>query len=190
MPSYKQMSDTELISAVMQNDHGAIVYFFYQKFMPTFQYHIFNIFPGKVDVQELVDEFFLYMYEDSWRRLGTYNGSAALSTWISVISYRFFKNYKHSKIDSNGLITISSQWEAYTGEWVQSHDAGMKMDLSKAISSIASDRDREIAKLIFVEDKEFQTVADHFGLSVDYLYTVKNRIGKHLKDSLKSYLMK
>lgn len=184
------MSDTELISAVTRDDHGAIVYFFYQKFMPTFQYHIFNIFPGRVDIQELVDEFFLYLREDSWRRLRTFNGTASLSTWISVISYRFFKNFKHSKIDSNGLITISSQWEAYTGEWVQSHDAGMKMDIDKAISSIASDRDRDIAKLIFVEDMEFQKIADHFGISVDYLYTVKNRLGKQLKNALKSYLMR
>ena len=185
--SFRKMSDDDLLKAVVQNDNEAIVYFFYQKFLPTFQYHIYNIFPQKVDVQEMVDELFLYLYEDQWRRLKTFNGSASLSTWISVISYRFFKNFKHAKIDSNGLITISSQWEAFTGEWVHSHDAGIRMDVEKAITSITNDRDRKIARRLFIEDKEYQAVADEFDLTVDYVYTVKNRITKQLRLALNSY---
>ena len=133
-------------------------------------------------------EFFLYLFEDDWRRLKTFDGSrASLVTWMSVTSFRFFKSYKHSKIDSNGLISISDKWETFVGDWVQSSDAGLMMDLNKSINSIKNERDREIAKLIFIQDKEFQVVADRFGLTIDYVYTVKNRLVKQLKSKLDSY---
>lgn len=102
------MSDAELIEQIYGGNEAAIVYLFYKKYSSTFQYHIYHIFPNKVDVAELVDEFFLYLYQDNWRRLRTYDpAKSALSTWISKVSYRFFKQYKLSKIDSNGIVAIS-----------------------------------------------------------------------------------
>ena len=184
----ERMSDKELVAAVCSNDQRAIVHMFYKKFLATFQYHVYKLFPYKEDVRDLIDEFFLYLYEDDWRRLKTYDSSkASLATWMSVTSFRFFKNYKHSKMDSNGLISISDKWETFVGDWVQSSDAGLMMDINEAIGSITNDRDREIARLIFVEDKEFQVVADRFELSVDYVYTVKNRLVRQLKTKLNSY---
>ena len=184
----ERMSDKELVTAVCANDQRAIVHMFYKKYMSTFQYHVYKLFPYKEDVRDLVDEFFLYLYEDDWRRLKTFDGSkASLSTWMSVTSFRFFKNYKHSKIDSNGLISISDKWETFVGDWVQSSDAGLMMDINASIESITNDRDREIARLLFKEDKEFQVVAERFGLSVDYVYTVKNRLVRQLQTKLNSY---
>ena len=185
----EKYSDRELVQAVCQNDQQAIMHLFYKKCLPTFQYHICNLFPYKEDFRDLVDELFLYLYEDDWRRLRTFDGTrASLATWMSVTSYRFFKSYKHSKIDSNGLISISDKWESFVGDWVQSYDAGLMMDINNAISTITNERDREIAKLIFIEDKEFQVIADRFDLSIDYVYTVKNRLVKQLKSKLDSYL--
>ena len=63
----------------------------------------------------------------------------------------------------------------------------MKMDIRTAIDSIENDRDRKIAELIFVEDVEPQKVADKFDLSVDYVYTVKNRLVRKLKARLNGY---
>lgn len=184
----ERMSDRELVDAVCSNDQRAIVHLFYKKFISTFQYHVYKLFPYKEDVCELIDEFFLYLYEDNWRRLKTYDDAkASLATWMSVTSFRFFKNFKHSKIDSNGLISISDKWETFVGDWVQSNDACLMMDINESIESIASDRDREIARLLFIEDKEFQVVADRFGLSVDYVYTVKNRLLRQLQTKLNSY---
>ncbi len=182
-------SDVELIDAVCDNNQQAIVHLFYKKCLPIFQYHICKLFPYKEEIRDLVDEFFLYMFEDDWRRLRTFDSSrASLATWISVTSFRFFKAYKHSKIDSNGLISVSDKWDTYVGDWIQSSDAGLMIDINEAIDSISNDRDREIARLIFIQDKEFQQVADRFGLSIDYVYTVKNRLVKQLRAKLNTYL--
>lgn len=183
----KEMSDTELVEAVIRGDKDAVVYLFYEKFAAMFQYHIYKIFPYKVDVEELTDEFFLYLYEDKWRRLRTYNGSVKLSTWMSVVSFRFFKNYKISRIDCKGLITISDKWESFRGDWIQGVDVEAAVDIRAAIDSIKNDRDRKIAEKLFIKDKSFEDIAAEFGMTVDYVYTVKNRIVKLLKNKLNGY---
>ena len=182
-----ELSDTDLVGAVIGGDRDAVVYLFYEKFAAMFQYHIYKLFPYKVDVEELTDELFLYLYEDNWRRLRTYNGSVKLSTWMSVVSFRFFKNFKATKIDCNGLVTISDKWESFRGDWTQSRDAEAAMDIRTAIDSIKSDRDRRIAERLFIEDKAFEDIAAEFGMTVDYVYTVKNRIVKLLKNKLNGY---
>ena len=87
----------------------------------------------------------------------------------------------------NGLITISDQWETFRGDWMESVEAGLAMDIRAAIDGIKSERDRKIAEKLFIEDKEYEAVAEEFELTVDYVYTVKNRIVKQLRGSLKGY---
>ena len=186
--SMTSWSDERLLKAVLSGDQDAIVFMFYTKFSATFQYHIYKLFDYKVEVSDLVDEFFLFMYEDNWRRLRSFDSSlSSLSTWISTVSYRFFRDYKRSKIDLNGAITISDKWETFRGDWVQSIDAGIMMDIETAIDAIKSERDKEIAKQLFIEDREYEAIAEEFGLTCDYVYTVKNRIIKQLKTTLKGY---
>ena len=185
---YSSCNDRDLIRAVISGNQDAIVYLFYTKFSATFQYHIYRLFNSKVDVSDLVDEFFLFLFEDDWKRLRSFDpDKASLSTWISTVSFRFFRDYKRSKIDSNGLITISNQWESFRRDWVESVEVDMDMDIRAAIDEIKNDRDRQIAEKLLVEDKEFKAVAEEFGITVDYVYTVKNRIIKQLRDNLKGY---
>lgn len=185
---YSSWGDRELVDAVTGGNQGAIVYLFYTKYSATFQYHIYRLFNSKVEVSDLVDEFFLFLFEDNWKRLRSYDPTkASLNTWISTVSFRFFRDYKRSKIDLNGLITISDRWESFRGDWMESIEAGLMMDISAAIEGIKNERDKKIAEKLFVEDQEYETVAKEFGLTVDYVYTVKNRILKQLQSSLKGY---
>ena len=185
---FSKWSDRELVTAVTSGNQSAIVYMFYTKYSSTFQYHIYRLFNYKVEVSDLVDEFFLFLLEDNWKRLRSFDpDKASLNTWISTVSFRFFRDYKRSKIDLNGLITISDQWETFRGDWMESVEAGLAMDIRAAIDGIKSERDRKIAEKLFIEDKEYEAVAEEFELTVDYVYTVKNRIVKQLRGSLKGY---
>ena len=188
MRKLEDMSDDEIVAEVLSNNQEAVVYVFYDRYLPVFQYHIGKLYQQggiRGEIRDFVDEFFLYLCENDWRRLRTYDSSkASLATWMSVSSFRFFRNYKHSKIDSGGLISINDKWETFVGDWVHSHDAGMMMDLRAAVDSISNERDREIARLIFIEDADPQKVAPMYGLSVVYVYTVKSRIVRKLKNTL------
>ena len=131
------MGDAELVSGVISGDKDAIVYMFYTKFSATFQYHIYKLFDYKIEVADLIDEFVLYLYEDEWKRLKVYDSvKSSLSTWISTVSYRFFRDYKRSKIDLNGLITISNKWETYRTDWVEEYDKSILVDIESAIQKL------------------------------------------------------
>jgi len=85
------------------------------------------------------------------------------------------------------MLSVSDNWESYAGEWIGSSEAGIRMDIEAVIDSIQNDRDRRIAKMIFIEDKDFKQVADRFDLSVDYVYTIKNRLIRQFKSRLSAY---
>lgn len=180
--------DSKLVASVLSGNQQAIVYFFYTKFSATFQYHIYKLLGCSAQVQDLVGDFFLYLYEDDWKRLRTYDSSiSSLNTWVSTVSYRFFRDYKRSKIELNGVVTINEQLETMRKDWVQRCDAGLMMDIRSALGRIRNERDRGIARRLLLEDREYRDVAEEFGLTVDYVYTVKNRILKQLKKTLKDY---
>lgn len=185
---FSKLSDADLVKSVCADNEDAVVYFFYEKYLPVFQYHILKLFPNGIEIRTLVDEFFIYLFENDWHRLRTFNpGKASLSTWVSVISFRFFKNYKHNRLDSKGMLYATDKLEAYADEWISGSEVGIRMDIDAVVGSILNDRDREIAKMIFIEDKDFKQVADRFCLSVDYVYTIKNRLIRQLKSRLSAY---
>lgn len=185
---FASWSDDRMVSELVHGNQDAIVWFFYTKYSATFQYHIFKLFDYKVDINDLVDEFFLYLYENDWKRLRSFDSTqASLNTWISTVSYRFFRDYKQSVIDSDGVSPTYDMWDQTYSDWVQSCDAGIMMDVNSAIGQIKNERDKQIAVRLFLEDKEYESVAQEFGLTVDYVYTVKNRLIKQLRTTLKEY---
>ena len=185
---FASWSDDHIVSELINGNQDAIVWFFYTKYSATFQYHIFKLFNYKVDINDLVDELFLYLYENDWKRLRSFDSTqASLNTWISTVSYRFFRDYKQSVIDSDGDSPTNDMWASTYSDWVRGCDAEIMMDINDAIKQIKNERDKQIASRLFLEDKEYESVAQEFGLTVDYVYTVKNRLIKQLRTTLKDY---
>lgn len=188
MDRFKTMSDTNLLNWILANDEKAVLYFFYEKYYGVFEYHIYRIFPYEVDVQALVHEFFLHLAEDDWRRLRSFDsGKAQLNTWVSVVSFRFFMNFKKRKIDSNGLVTIYEQWDDKIMQYKQECHDQVRMDVRKAVSCLKNSTEREVAQELLLDGVDIQEVAKRHQLSVDYAYTVKSRAMAHLRKMLKDY---
>lgn len=186
--NYAEWSDNRLVQAILEGNKDAIVYFFYTKYSATFQYHIIRLFNCKTDVEELIDEFFLFLQEDNWRRLRMFdNKVASLNTWVSTVSYRFFRDYRQSLLNMNDTVVAGDLWDRSYTDWAQNQESGIKIDVAKAIGMIRNERDRHIASSLFIDDRDYEQVAREFQLSVDYIYTIKNRLVKQLKNSLKDY---
>ena len=180
---YEVLPDSELVDLLLANDGNAIVYFFYKKYYRVFDYHIYRMFTYRVDVQEFVHEFFLYLYQDNWNRLRSYNSEQSkLSTWVSAVSSHFFLYYKKTKIDSNAFIPINGQWDEKVTSYKQ-----VIMDVTKAIDSLKNDTERELVRQMLIEGMDYEEVAKLHNLSVDYAYTVKSRAVARLRNILKDY---
>ncbi|MCL2167823.1 MAG: hypothetical protein FWH59_01710 [Lentimicrobiaceae bacterium] len=187
MANFDTFSDKEWVTYLIKNDPDVIVSFFYKKYISVLVHNLRKIFPYKVEIKEYINEFYLYLQANDWKRLKTFQQEYSLTTWISVVSYRFFKNYKDAVIDFRGVVTITDKWDLQTDEWVYQSDASLKKDIMNAIHQIKNERDRQIAVLLLLEDREPDEVARKFEVTVDYLYTIKNRIIKALRILLKEY---
>ena len=188
MEALQQLSDSELVEQLLENRENVILYFFYEKYYSIFEYHVYRIFSYEVRVQELVHEFFLYLYENNWKHLRSYNSNLSkLNTWISVVSFRFFLNYKKTKIDYNNIISIYEQWDDKIMQYKQECQKQIKMDVTQAINSLKNKMEQKVVSRLLLDGAEIQEVAAECNLSVDYVYTVKSRAVAHLREILKAY---
>lgn len=184
----KYWTDNELLEAMFLNDSQAILYFFYTRYYATFEYHLHKLFFYKIDVQAYVHEFFLYLCANNWKHLRTFNPeNASLNTWVSIVSYRFFMNYKKSKIDSNDHVAIYGEWDENILQSQASKQEQIKMDVNTAIKCLPNEKEQCIARQLLLEECDIKDVAAENGMSIDYVYTVKSRAIKHLRNTLKSY---
>ena len=188
MEALQQLSDSELVEQLLENRENVILYFFYEKYYSIFEYHVYRIFFFFLRVQELVHEFFLYLYENNWKHLRSYNSNLSkLNTWISVVSFRFFLNYKKTKIDYNNIISIYEQWDDKIMQYKQECQKQIKMDVTQAINSLKNKMEQKVVSRLLLDGAEIQEVAAECNLSVDYVYTVKSRAVAHLREILKAY---
>ena len=188
MGNLQNIADNELLHRLLNNEERAVLYFFYEKYYSVFEYHVYKIWPYEVSVQGLVHEFFLHLAEYDWRRLRSFNPEKAqLNTWVAVVSYRFFLNFKKSKIDSNGFVTIYEEWDDKILNYKQEAQEQVKMDVTKAIDELKNVTERQVARQLLLDGMEIQEVAAQHDLTVDYAYTVKSRALARLRKSLNAY---
>ena len=140
-----------------------------------------------IPVDDLIQELYLYLSVNKWVRLKKYDPTLPFNSWLSVVSYRFFKDYSHRMIDSHRQIPIThieDQQLLNTGTTQMNQ---IMMDIKKGFDELEPPRDREILTALILRDEEPQEVANRFNVTVDNLYNIKRRalaklIQKHLKD--------
>lgn len=52
---------------------------------------IYSIYGGMATLNELVNEFYLYIAADNWKKVRQFDFRSKLMTWIGVVAIRFFK---------------------------------------------------------------------------------------------------
>ena len=183
---YRYTSDRQFIADLLANDERALECLLYDRFRRLLRFNAMKAAPN-VPVDDLVQELYLYLSADDWARLRRYDSSLPFDRWLSVVSYRFFKDYSLRMIDSRRQIpitTIEDQELLKAGTTQMTH---IMMDIQQGLAKLEPPRDREILTALILRDEEPQTVADRFHVTVDNLYNIKRRalaklIQKHLKD--------
>ncbi len=105
---YANMADIQLVECILQNDELAVEFLFFEKCKSMFKRLSFQIFNGEVELNEIIGEFYLFMRQNEWSKLRSYEGRATLLTWLTVIAVRFFvqKKPRLTKMTSNGTLNI------------------------------------------------------------------------------------
>ena len=181
--------DAQLVAELLAGNEGALHYVFYDHFKPLLKMNAYKAAGTKlVTYDDLVQELYLYLSSNNWEKLRKYNPERPFVNWFSVVSYRFFKDFSRSMIDSSDQIPISNMNDHQTAFMSNGTIGTIMMDIKQAISKLKPPRDSEILEALLLRDEEPETVAKRHNVTVDNLYNIKRRaIAKLIKQHLIDY---
>ena len=135
----KKYTDKEIIDGILRNDATIIEHFFFKECKPLFAYIVRSVFDGKQEINELINELYLYLQHDNWYKVRQFDYRSQLVTWISVVAIRFFQKKRALMIESDSIETLYEQntfWhEANIGQ-------ERRMDVHNAIQKMTNERYR------------------------------------------------
>ncbi|MBR1793198.1 MAG: sigma-70 family RNA polymerase sigma factor [Bacteroidales bacterium] len=184
--------DAQLVAALLQGDEAAVRYVFYDRYDLLLRHNAVKACRGCcIDFEDLRHELYLYLSIGNWARLRRYDSRQPFESWLSVVSYRCFRDY--ARRSCNLLLEplpdgpddgVSAQDYSSLPESVTI--AGI--DIRLAINAVDNDRDRHILSSLLIDDLPPAIVAASLGISIDNLYNAKRRaLARLIRQSLNEY---
>jgi DNA-directed RNA polymerase specialized sigma24 family protein len=168
--------DAQLVAELLAGNEGALHYVFYDHFKPLLKMNAYKAAGTKlVTYDDLVQELYLYLSSNNWEKLRKYNPERPFVNWFSVVSYRFFKDFSRSMIDSSDQIPISNMNDHQTAFMSNGTIGTIMMDIKQAISKLKPPRDSQILEALLLRDEEPEIVAKRHNVTVDNLLLVSDK---------------
>ena len=181
---YQYSTDKQLVADLMAGNGLATEYLLYGRYRSMLVYNAqkamrtYLASGGSSDASDLIHELYIYLQNDHWAKLRKYDPALPFEKWLSVVSYRFFKDHAIAMLDSRRQISVSQLADREV-EHIYSqgemHLSTLMMDLRDAIGRLESERDRSILHSILVDDEDPAAVAARQGITIDNLYNIKRR---------------
>ncbi len=172
-------SDQEYIQGLQNGDKDVIHSFFYYLCRHELKYIQRVILDGELEYDELVNELFLYLSSDNWRRLNTYDGKngCSLKSWICRVSRRFFTQYK-KWLDSISFPDDSAKDSPLIDDTIR---VEMAMDLETIFKEIGNNRYLHILTRLLEGGFDAEEIAEELSTTVSNVYNLKHRALKRFK---------
>ena len=95
-----QMTDQQIIEALIARDERVSKQFFFGNCRPLFLSIIRYVFSYEMDYDEFVNEFYLHLMENDAYRLRQFQGRSTIYQWMKVIAIRYFIAKRDGMIDT------------------------------------------------------------------------------------------
>lgn len=185
-------TDIEIYNRLLHNDERMIRYVFYEHFNSMLRFNALKAAGNKsIELDDLIQELYLYISKNDWEKLRKYSPEYPFANWFSVVSYRFFKDFTFSMIESSQNVPIDNIDDRTVLAQGTNISSSIIMDIKNAIRKAKPPRDRQILEALILNEEEPTDVAAQFEVTVDNLYNIKRRaIAKLIKNHLQDYLNK
>lgn len=158
-------------------DGEILVGFFYGELKGSLETIRRRVFNGKVEYDEMVSELYLFLAEDGWRRLRTFDArnGCSLKTWISKVAWRFFLGKKDALAMGTGDSRNESAACPYTVE------TG-RIDVRMAIDAMPNKRYAEAVNLLVLYGCDPKEVALMWHTKVSNVYNIRHRAVRQFRE--------
>lgn len=170
---FDDYSDEEIVEGILSRNRAITEYFFFKKCQRIFSYVAYSVFGGRVNLNEVVNDFFIYLAQDDWHKLRQFDYRSKLTTWTTVVATRYFRNCKDRLIEKDSTDTPIEKPE--TGGIDQPAIDDLTMDVRDAVSRIRNDRYRMVIEKLYFADMAPEDLAEEMNITVDNLYNIRRR---------------
>ena len=168
------MTDKQIIDGLIARDEQVTQQFFFGNCRPLFLSIIRYVFSYKVDYDEFVNEFYLYLMENDAHRLRQFEGRSSIYQWMKIVAIRYFIAKRDNVIDTSSNEALSGSIERRGAELSEGRIVA-KMDIEYLFSRVTNERYLYVIRRLLLDDAEPQKVAEELNTNVDNLYNIKKR---------------
>lgn len=169
---YRDYNDRQLVAAILNNDIGAIQYFFNDKCSGLFIYIIVNIFDSNVDKQDLTQELSWYLAKNDWYKVRQFDFRSKLMTWVTVVAVRFFQKKRKELIEKTGSTPLNDKmWQ----DQRVGFSTDCRLDLYAALRKMPNARYRKVIEVLDLQEVRPEYLAEEMKITVDNLYNIHRR---------------
>jgi RNA polymerase sigma factor (sigma-70 family) len=172
------ISDAELVRRVCAGDAEAASYLFAKRMISTVAFLSRQFY-----YDDLANDLYLHLRENSWQRLRTWNGTSSLLTWMRQVCVRLCLTQARSlksrtPRDAADPLLQPSPAAAPDEHLIAAHE---RAALMAGIESLKEPRDRLVLRRLYFEGRSVVDTAREFGLSKEHVHVVSSRAVARLR---------
>ena len=169
-----KMTDQEIIKRLIDRDEAFTRDFFFIRCRPLFFSIIDKVFSYKVEFNEFVNEFYLYLMENDAYRLKQFQYRSSIYQWIKVVAIRYFVKKRDSMIENTSQETL---FNTIANTQCTNDDVKIisEIDEKRLLHVMTNRRFAYVLKRLIVEQEDPKIVAEELNVTVANLYNIKKR---------------
>ena len=161
-------SDQEIIAGLIARNERVTRDFFFGRCRPLFCNVIKMVFDGNADYDELVNELYLHLMENDAARLRGFEFRSSVYQWLKVLAIRYFIKKRDRVIEDVSHEPLYIETDC-------AEDKHANIDLERLFDKMPNKRYVEVIRLLMIEDREPEQLAQEMNISTANLYNIKRR---------------
>ncbi len=172
-------SDKEIVEGIISGNHQIFTSFFCNDCKGLFFYIHSHICNYSFEVNEIANEIIIYLSNNGWSKLRTFDYRSKLITWLTVVSIRYYRKIMSGVIDilSESLLIVQTNHHSTDG--ADMTDA--QIDVYRGLNRMPNQRYRMVIEKLDLLDMAPETLASEMKISTANLYNIHRRALQQFK---------
>ena len=184
-PAFEYHDNAQLKQAIIDGNGEAIKYLLYERCQPLLRFmaHTMRLRYGErrhLEYNDLVQELYLHLAEDNWRRMRLYDPKRDIEPWLAKLARMKWKNMYLLMTETALDDTIPIQETA-------TMDESLKLDLTEAIAGLEPEIVRQVMRDIFFGGLTTEELCEKHNINRNQVYLIKSRALKEIRKRLDIY---
>lgn len=177
----RQMTEEELVAAILQRDTAITKEFFFRRCLPLFN-NIYNKYHTDCEtVLELIQEIYIYvMYlqkSTGISKLASFQHKCSLPMWLKVVAENYCHQLFAKRIEHDDNFNCDDRLEQIGGSIVSEFKTLRMEDAYKILEQMPNKRYRRLIELRYLLDKTNKETAVALSMTMKNFYN-KHRLAK------------